>query len=83
MPGEGGGARRGARGGGPKRLYKAPTDNTRPQQTIESPDRLHKGPTDYTKTQHIRQHLQGNSAKPQNVRQERKKSTRVATHNKT
>ena len=34
-PGEG--ARRGARGGSPKRLHKAPTDYTKPQQTIQSP----------------------------------------------
>jgi len=26
----------------PKRLYKAPTNYTKPQNTIQSPDRLHK-----------------------------------------
>ena len=46
----------GGGGGSPKRLYKAPTDNAKPQQTIESPDRQYKAPkrvfkapTDYTK----------------------------------
>ena len=35
----------GPRGGGsPRRLYKAPTDNRKPRQTIESPDRLYKAP---------------------------------------
>ena len=41
---------------GPNRLYNAPTDNTKPQQPVQSPDRLHKAPkkqykapTDYTK----------------------------------
>ena len=41
------GARRGAwggRGGSPKRLHKAPTDKTKPQQTIQSPDRQYKAP---------------------------------------
>ena len=41
--------RRGARGGSPKRLYKALTDYTKPQQTTQSPDRLNKAPNDYTK----------------------------------
>ena len=50
----GGGARRGA-WGSPKRLYKAPTDYTKPRQTIQSPNRLYKAPTDYTKPQRIRQ----------------------------
>ena len=29
--------------------HKAPTDYTKPQQTIGSPNRLYKAPTDYTK----------------------------------
>jgi len=51
--------------GSPERLHKAPTDYTKPQQTIQIPDRLykapkrlykapkrlHKAPTDYTKPQ--------------------------------
>ena len=41
--------------GGPKRLYKAPTDNTKPQQTIQSPNRQYKAPKDYTKPLNIRQ----------------------------
>ena len=36
-------------------LYKAPTDYTKPQQTIQSPNRQYKNPTDNTKTRHIRQ----------------------------
>ena len=44
----GGGARRGA-WGSHKRLYKAPTDNTKPRQTKLSPDRQYKAPTDNTK----------------------------------
>ena len=43
-----GGSRSGSNGaggaGGAKRLYKAPTDNRKPQQTIESLDRLYKAP---------------------------------------
>ena len=35
-------------------LYKAPTDNTKPQQTIQSPNRQYKNPT-LDKTRHIRQ----------------------------
>ena len=31
-------------------LNKAPTDNTKPQQTTQSPNRLYKAPTDYTKS---------------------------------
>ena len=38
----GGGARRGARGESPKRLYKAPADYTKPQQTIQSPEKTNK-----------------------------------------
>ena len=30
-------------------LYKAPTDDTKPQNTIQSPDRLYKAPTNYIK----------------------------------
>ena len=48
----------------PKRLHKvptdkrkAPTDNTKPQQTIRSPNRQYKAPTDNTKHRHIRQDL--------------------------
>ena len=33
------------------RLYKAPTDYTKPQQTIQSPNRQYKAPTDNTKPQ--------------------------------
>ena len=32
------------RGGSPKRLHKAPTDKTKPQQTKQSPDKLYKAP---------------------------------------
>ena len=35
------GARRGA-WGSPRRLYKAPTDYTKPQQAMKSPNRLYK-----------------------------------------
>ena len=42
--------------GYPKRIYKAPTDYTKPRNirqtprnTIQSPDRLYKAPIDYTK----------------------------------
>ena len=35
----------GGKGGGSrKRVYKAPTDYPKPQQTIQSPDRLYKAP---------------------------------------
>ena len=55
MGGEGGGAgapAEGPKGGGPqKTFYKAPTDFTKPQRTIEGPDRLYKAPTDYTNPQ--------------------------------
>jgi len=44
--------------GSPERLHKAPTDYTKPQQTIQIPDRLYKAqkrlykaPTDFTKPQ--------------------------------
>ena len=39
-----GGLGRGEGGEAPSRLYKAPTDKTKPQQTIKSPDRLYKAP---------------------------------------
>ena len=39
----------GGRGGSPKRLYKAPTDYTKPRQTIQSPKTLYKAQK-YTKT---------------------------------
>ena len=60
-PPRGLGREEGGEGGSPKRLhraptdntkprqYKAPTDNTRPQQTIQSLNRQYKDPTDYTK----------------------------------
>ena len=67
--------------GGPKRLHKAPTNNTKPQQTIQSPNRLYKPPTDYTKprkdytnTQNIRQNLTILNKNP-------KYETRVANNN--
>ena len=54
----GGGARRGASGGGqvgigtpPKDYTKPPTDNTEPRQTTQSPNRQYKAPTDNTKPQ--------------------------------
>ena len=43
--------RRGARGGKPQKTLKSPTDNTKPQQTIQSPNRQYKAPTDNTKPQ--------------------------------
>ena len=57
----GGAARRGAEGDGgeggdrlgsghPKRLYKAPTDYTKPQQTIQNPNRIYKAPQSLHKT---------------------------------
>ena len=77
----GGAARRGAWGdtlgwGSPDRLYKDPTDCTKPRQTIQSPrntiqrpNRLYKAPTDNTKTQNIRpnlqKHMQQNMQNPQ------------------
>ena len=50
--------RRGAQGGGggrPKRLYKAPTDYTKPRLTIQIPDRLYKGIKYWTKTKNVKQ----------------------------
>ena len=43
-------------GGSPKRLCKAPTDNTKPRQT-PSLDRLYKASADYTKTHNMIQGL--------------------------
>ena len=42
---------RGGGGGSPNRLYKAPTDYTKPQQLIQSPNRQYKAAKHYTKLQ--------------------------------
>ena len=53
---QGGVARRGVWGGGkPQKTLQSPTDNTKPQQTLQSLNRQYKAPTDNTKTQNIRQ----------------------------
>ena len=41
----------------PYRLYKAPTDFTKPRQPIQSPDRLYKAPETLHKHLNIRQNL--------------------------
>ena len=55
----------GGEGGNPKKLYKAPTDCTKPRQTIQNPNRLYKAqknytkpPDDNTKTSNTRQNQQ-------------------------
>ena len=53
----GGAPAEGPGGGSPKRLHKAPTDFTKPQQTIESPDRLYKDIARLYKHIIIRQNL--------------------------
>ena len=53
----GGHRRRGARGGSPKRLYKAPTHYAKPRQIIQSPETLYKDMKCETKLQNVRHEL--------------------------
>ena len=59
-----------------QRLYKAPTDYTKPRWTIQSPTRLYKAQEHYTTTHNILRNLKTTHAKPKHIRQETKASSK-------